>query len=881
MAKRAKKHIKSSTPVETIVHEDHRANIPTVELETFMKSEDRQPKKVLYQQPSDLLFPRDPAADPQLVWQGKDDHDRRPIEVIAAPIYIQDKVHSKAIIEDLRSEKRGDRPAQVDLFSDFNGIDFDDLVDFYKHQQNWSNRMILGDSLQVMASLAGREGLKGLVQCIYVDPPYGIKFGSNWQVSTRKRDVKDGRIEDSTRQPEQVRAFRDTWQLGIHSYLSYLKDRLAVSRDLLAETGSIFVQIGEENVHLVRSLLDEVFGRDNFVSLISVRKTATPSLLLDSAFFYLIWYARDVKRVKYRQLFRERSAVEWVRDTPGGSWGVELKGERRPLRNGEKSDPTRVPAGAEFYALSKLTSAGAAGQPEPFVWHGVTYWPASNAHWKTTAEGLRRLEVANRLESRGGPPWFVRFHRDFPLLPLTNLFDDTAGKSAESIFVVQTQPDVIQRSILMTTDPGDLVLDPTCGSGTTAYVAEQWGRRWITIDTSRVALTLARQRLMSARYPYYQLADGQGDLRRGFKYRRVPHITLKSVANNPDVREGMSRNAIDQALLKHAESEVLYDQPDIDKYIVRVTGPFTVESLSPLLSPGSKRKGDHGPDPEDDDAATFRTVIMDNLRRAGVQNTIRQERLTFLSLVPWPGRFIHAVGEYSEKDQAKRAAICIGPQYGTVDADLVRDAAKEAAGYFDILVVCGFAFDAYIASEFKQLGSLSVLKAAMNPDLSMGGDLLKKTGTANLFTVFGEPDIEVRHEGNQLVVEIRGLDVFDPTTGQIRSHTTDDIACWFIDTDYNAESFFIRHAYFTGANDPYGALKRALKADIDEQAWASLYSTKSRPFPTPKTGKIAVKVINHYGDEVMKVYSIAEEAKYPIPARGPLLQAAERKTKKN
>jgi adenine-specific DNA-methyltransferase len=433
----------------------------------------------------------------------------------------------------------------------------------------------------------------------------------------------------------------------------------------------------------------------------------------------------------------------------------------------------------------------------------------------------------------------------------------------------------------MTTDPGDLVLDPTCGSGTTAYVAEQWGRRWITIDTSRVALALARTRVMAARFPYYLLADSpegvakgaeltgqfpperktEGDIKKGFVYKRVPHVTLKSIANNPDIKEGMSREAIDAAIARHADTEILYDQPYEDNKRIRVTGPLTVESLSPhrVLAtdeerPASEREAAKAPGP-----GQFETMILDNLKKAGVQNTIKKERLTFDRLEPYAGVYLHGEGEYTEDGKSRRVAICIGPEHGTVGPELVKDAAKEAVKGlgFDLLVVCGFAFDPHVSEEAKQYGKLAVLMARMNPDLSMGNELLKKTGAANLFMVFGEPDVKItKQKDGKLVVEIKGVDVYDPTTGQIRSHSTDDIACWFIDTDYNEESFFVRHAYFCGADEPYEKLKRALRAEIDEAAWSSLYSTKSRPFDPPTKGKIAIKVINHYGDEVLKVYDV-------------------------
>lgn len=849
---RAKKSAGVATQVESLLHgEEQRTNIPTAELETFMTDEDRRPREVSYRRPSELLYPRVPTGDPQLVWRGKDEQDSRPLEVMAPPIYIQEKIHPKALIEDLRKQKKGEVPEQADLFSDFNGIAFEDLVDFYQHEQHWSNRMILGDSLEVMTSLAEREGLKGQVQCIYIDPPYGVKFGSNWQVSTRKRDVKDGSLLDATRQPEQVKAFRDTWIDDKHSYLTYLRDRLIASSQLLAPTGSVFVQISDTNEHLVRCLLDEVFGADNFCALIVFKKTTGANSpvarvnVLATVGDFILWYAKDRDRMKYRQLFVDRSP-----DEEAGFNQIE-DGRRLRYEN------------ASSTGFSESLS-------QPFEWQGKVYLPPTGAHWKTTPDGMRKLSWANRLVARGRTVNYKRDADDFPVTPLNHLWTDIrlGYASDPKTYVVQTSSKVVERCVLMTTDPGDLVLDPTCGSGTSAYVAEQWGRRWITIDTSRVAIALARQRLLAARLSQYLLADpATKDIRRGFKYETVAHVTLKSIANNPDIHEDSTAASISAAIKGHSDREILYDRPQVDPEVVRVPGPFTIESLSPYTGSAGERLRTDG---SEFDGAGYTRAIIDNLRAAGVQNTVRDERLTFDRLEPWPGKYVHAVGEYFEEGHPRRAAITIGPQYGTVDADIVRDAAKEAAGFFDILIVCGFAFDAYVANEFKQLGSLAILKANMNPDLSMGGDLLKKTGSGNLFTVCGEPDIDVRSEDGQVVVEIRGLDVYDPTTGQVRAHTTADIACWFIDSAYDGSSFFVRHAYFTGAGDPYKSLRTALKADIDEEAWASLYRTVSRPFEIPKTGKIAVKVINHFGDEVMKVYEVSgggPEPTAPPPVR--------------
>jgi adenine-specific DNA-methyltransferase len=863
---------KNTTPteVESIRHKDKRANIPTEELRDFVADEELAPKTMLY--------PRDPSLDPQLVWKGKDEQDREALAVPVVPIYIQEKIHPQAIINALpRIEQAADD--QPNFFADFNGgpIEFNQKVDFYHHEQNWSNRLILGDSLLAMTSLAEKEGLKGKVQTIYVDPPYGIKFGSNWQVSTRKRDVKDGKPEDATRQPEQVRAFRDTWKLGIHSYLAYLRDRLVVTRDLLTETGSVFVQIGDENIHLVRNVMDEVFGSENFCSLITLTKTsgATTELLAGVA-DYLLWFAKAKEVVKYRNLFAMKPAT-----LEGSAYAriLQSDGRKRTMTAGERSEPSTLPDGSKIYRIDNLTSQRPPGD-FPVNFDGRVYRP-NRGYWKTGEAGMEKLKNAMRLEATNGGLYYVRLLEDFPVVGMSNIWSDTgvAGFASDKKYVVETSTKVIERCLLMTTDPGDLVLDPTCGSGTTAYVAEQWGRRWITCDTSRVALALARTRLMAAKYPYYLLADSsegikkeseltgkippeyrtEDDIRKGFVYKRVPHVTLKSIANNPDIKEGMTREQIDAAIARHADTETLYDQPYVDNKRVRVSGPFSVESLSPhrVLSTADENQDSTVTEQEARKQQDFATMILDNLKKAGVQNTRKEERLTFDRLDPYAGAWLHAAGEYTDTGgKTRRVAVSIGPEHGTVGPQQVKEAAKEAVQGvgFDMLVVCGFAFDPHVAEEAKRYGKLTVLPTKMNPDLVMGDELLKKTGAGNLFMVFGEPDVEISKNNGQIVAEIKGVDVYDPTTGQIRSASTDDIACWFIDTDYNGESFFVRHAYFTGADEPYDKLKRALRADIDEAAWSSLYSTVSRPFDKPKSGKIAVKVINHYGDEVLKVF---------------------------
>jgi adenine-specific DNA-methyltransferase len=894
MAKTPKK--KSPTEITSIRHtKDTRVNIPTEELRDFVADEEKTPKAMLY--------PRDPSLDPQLVWKGKDEQDQSALEVPVVPIYIQEKVHPQALVENLRRSaasgfsRTKDEPEPLTLFSDFNGMEdagFDKKVDFYHHDQHWSNRMILGDSLLVMTSLAEKEGLKGKVQTIYFDPPYGIKFGSNWQVSTRKRDVKDGKVEDATRQPEQVRAFRDTWKLGVHSYLAYMRDRLVVARDLLTESGSIFVQIGDENVHLVRSVLDEVFGSENCIGNIAVQKTTSSTQeYLPQVADYLLWYSKNHQHVKYRPLFLEKSEGAGIQHYTM----LELSdGTRRGATAAERAGD--LPSRSRLFTAGDLQSA-AQGREKgegaacwfPIEINGRRYLPSAKSRWKTNEDGIARLLSANRIVPQDSALRFVRYIDDFPAIALHNMWTDVGG-APDKRYVVETAPRVTERCLLMTTDPGDLVLDPTCGSGTTAHVAEEWGRRWITIDTSRVALALARTRLMGAKYPYYLLADSaegvrreaevtgkippeyktDNDIRKGFVYKRVPHVTLKSIANNPEIKKGMSREEIDAAIQRHADTELLYDKPYEDNKRIRVSGPFTVESLSPhrvLATDEDRPAGER--DGQRDSAVQFEQMILDNLRKSGVQNTVKNERLVFTRLEAYPGQWIQAAGEYNEDrgagapgvgnvGKSRRVAVSIGPEHGTVGPQHVKEAAKEAVQGvgFDVLVVCGFAFDPHVSEEAKRYGKLTVLVARMNPDLSMGDELLKKTGAGNLFMVFGEPDITIMPSGTEgdLAVEIRGVDVYDPTTGQIRSNSTDDIACWFIDTDYNGESFFVRHAYFTGGDEPYEKLKRALRAEIDEGAWSTLYSTVSRPFPPPETGKIAVKVINHYGDEVLKVYDV-------------------------
>ncbi|WP_279070897.1 site-specific DNA-methyltransferase [Microbacterium lacticum] len=869
---------KGPTQVTAYDHDDKRSNIPTADAAATFYDESKEALPP-------LRYPRNVDLDPQLVWRGKDAQDGEDLIVDAPPIYIQEKIAPQALIENLKKQSSGRPSDEIPSLFDFD--DFDELkglenVEFYQHEESWKNRMILGDSLQVMGSLAEREALRGKVQMIYIDPPYGIKFGSNWQVRASKRDVRDGRVDDAAREAEQIKAFRDTWELGIHSYLSYLRDRLVSARDLLTESGCVFVQIGDENVHLVRSLLDEVFGSDNFVSQIAFKTTAgRGSNFLAASSNYLLWFAKDLNKLKYREIYDSKN----VGDDSASLYSRVLlvDGSYRSMTAAERADPSQLPPGARLFRPDNLVSQRPpqAGDLREFEYQGKRYTPGKGV-FKTDKRGLDRLAAARRLwPTSRGTLQYIRFLDDFPAMAMSNVWTDTGTGSftEDKLYVVQTNTKIVQRCILMTTDPGDLVVDPTCGSGTTATVAEQWGRRWITIDTSRVALALARQRIMGAKYPYYTLADSNNgrmveglppaattdDVRHGFVYKKIRHVMLKSIANNPDVKDGMTRIEVDEAILRHADFELLYDQPLEDKSKVRVAGPFTVESLSPHRSVSFDDADGLRPGANDAETPSFEQSILADLRAAGIQNGRRSERLVFEAIETYPGAYVQAIGV--QEESGERLAIALGPQYGTVSASFIKNAAREAIDVGARLVaVLGFAFDPQLGVEtdeegfavvagVRDLGRVKVLVVRMNVDLLMGEEL-KKNGKGNLFTVFGEPDLALRAVGSQWELEVRGVDVYDPTSGEVRSNSTSEIALWMVDTDYDGESFFVRHAYFLGDNDPYKSLKTALKADIDPDVWATLNRPVSVPFDTPSTGKIAVKVINDYGDEVMKVLEV-------------------------
>lgn len=867
----------------------------------------------------------DPHLDPQLIWAGK--AERTSFEVDVVSLHIHERISTKAIVRALKKPEY----IQLSLFAD-PALPLEQEIDFYQHEVDWANRLILGDSLLVMNSLLVRENMAGKVQMIYVDPPYGIKYASNFQPALNARDVKE---DDAslTRQPEQIKAYRDTWRLGIHSYLTYLRDRLLLCRELLADSGSIFVQINDENLHLVRNLLDEVFGRENFVALIAfLTTTGRGARYIDTVYDFLVWYAKEKGQIKYNQMFIERSR-EMIDER---YVNVELpNGETRKLSSNEIEDDF-AEHNVRRFRLSGLTSQGATtGETsQPFFWQGREYRPSVNRHWSTTHDGLRRLSEAQRLTTEGSALVYKRYHEDFPIVPLRNIWTDTGGGAlvSQKLYVVQTAEKVIERCLLMTTDPGDLVFDPTCGSGTTAYCAEKWGRRWITCDTSRVALALARQRLMTATFDYYELADPDKGVSGGFIYETVPHITLESIAKNAEIdaiaakyqpeldrlREEIScavgqelkeweiplkvpeewderarelhrqfkevklkkKREIDESIQKNAPQETLYDRPKVKRGVVRVSGPFTVEAIPmPVIA-----DPDESPIPQfEEQEAGPRSIAGDYL--ASMIELISKNgvvfpggrRMELANMRPLSLGILHAEAESGEL----RVAISFGPQYGPVTVHQVSEAilAARANGY-DALILAGFSFDSG-AQDFLEkipLKGLSVHFANISPDVLLG-DLLKTPRHGQLFTVFGQPDVRLYRKTKQgewmaadakdflpamqkgaispdaeCLVEVRGVDVYDPNTGECQSISGQEVAAWFLDVDYDGKVFHVCQAFFpNGGKNPWDKLERALKGKIDKRKFEDLRGTVSFPFLPGENRRVAVKVIDFRGNEVMRI----------------------------
>ncbi len=893
--------------IESIKHKgDKRAHIPSKEEAGY---EDANPK--VQQGKKTLELPKNPVVhrgqDPELFWLNKYGNDDREelLKVDIRSLYRHEHIAPETLIKNLYKVTET-QSKQLDLFSVNelfgNALEKDELEkvsEYYQHQDGWTNRLIQGDSLLVMASLLEREGMAGQVQTIYFDPPYGIKYGGNWQIKLNNRDVKDGNDEALTGEPEQIKAFRDTWELGIHSYLGYLRDRLLIAKELLNDSGSCFVQIGDENVHLVRNVLDEVFGSENFVSLISFR-TSTPlsSGLLSKTCDYIIWFAKDISKIKYRQLFEEKP----IGAGTNYMWVENEKGERRRMTKEESEKPYLV-KGKIFYPSDFASSGYTDSCFYEFEFEGKKINPGKKS-WRTNKDGVKRLIQKNRIMLLGNNnrPCYVLYHSDNPLQEINNFWTDTRS-AMDKQYVVETDTSVIQKCILMTTDPGDLVLDPTCGSGTTAFVAEQWGRRWITIDTSRIALNIAKQRLMTAVFPYYHLysnvqvqkeeqegkikkkitekseSEKTHDIRQGFVYEEVPHITLKSLAND-----------------EPPETETLYDKPYEDKKKLRVCGPFTVETLQNYepIPVGELEEESRGYD-----EASFAEVVKTHLESAGIKNGRKDEQVVFSRVELLSHPYLHAEGFYNQVSssqfsdegmdtkneplktknyQEAKAYIHIGPKFGTVSKNAVNEAVKECRlrGDAQWLIILGFSFESDIegSSQTTSLGRFEVTKARIHDDLLQEG-LKKKPGkSAASFVTIGEPDIALHKDGNTVSVEIQGLDIYDPIKDEVKARNVSDIAYWMVDDDYDGSNFIVKQVFFCGGDkDEFDKWKKGLESlakdntkkkvektlriEIDDEAFDRLYGYVSHPIEVKKKGqKIAVRVISQFGEETTKVLTV-------------------------
>ena len=768
----------------------------------------------------------DPHLDPQLVWSGK--AERTSFEVPVVPLHIHERVSPRSIVGTL--EKK--RSHQLRLFDEAE-FPLDKRVDFYKHDMDWANRLILGDSLLVMNSLLTKELMTGKVQMIYIDPPYGISYNSNFQSQLGQTTVRDGDDSFLTREPEQIKAYRDTWELGVHSYLAYIQDRLMLSRELLSETGSIFVQINDENLHHVKEILDEVFGLQNFCSVICLQKTGGKgSKLLSNVFDFILWYAKNKETVKYHELFMDKEL--------GGEGSakyeyIELEdGTRRRATAREKVDRHALPKKSRVFRLDNMTSQS--GSVVELEFQGKRY----QGKWKTNMEGFKRLVEANRIVASENTLNYVRYLDDFAAYPLTNYWPlgGIQSRSDPKVYVVQTATSAIQNCILMATDPGDLVFDPTCGSGTTAFVAEQWGRRWITCDTSRVAVAIARQRLMTAIYPYYVLSQPMEGVRSGFKCKTIPHVMLRTIAQN-----------------EFAETEIFYDQPQIDKSAVRVSGPFTVEAIPAPSVETLERERKEGIGYE---IGQYVSTLIEAIRKSGVIFP-QGKKLGLQSVVPISSAgFLHAEG-LSVNGENRKVVISFGPRYGPLSARQTEEAIRAAtvAGY-QLLILAGFQIDP-AAEAFVQRTAvkLDVQFAHINPDMEIH-DLLKQTQGSQLFSVFGEPDIELKQVGQveTYVAKLLGVDVYDPVTGNTEQTSGDAIPAWFLDEDYDGYSFNICQAFFpdgaTGKN-PWDKLENALHGIIDKEKVEQLKSNESLPFESGEHKTIAVKVFDNRGNEVIKI----------------------------
>lgn len=853
-----------SQKIDSIKHKDQRAHIPSKEEAGYEESNSKvNSGKTTLELPLNPVTHR--GQDPELYWlnkYGNDDLDEV-LKVDIRSLYRHEHIAPEALIKGLyKTTIENKNVDQIDMFSTNelfgNALDRDELEkvsEYYQHNDGWSNRLIQGDSHLVMASLLEREGMAGQIQTIYIDPPYGISYGSNWQMKLNSRVVKEN--DDSVSgEPEMIKAFRDTWEFGIHSYLSYLRDRLLIAKELLIESGSCFVQISDENVHLVRNLMDEVFGSENFVAEIILKKTSgLGTKLLKGIYDVIIWYSKDKGNLKYRQLFKEKDDSDIL-----ASFNlIEENGKRRSIKKSEVHDMSSLKKKGKICRTGDLSSSGLTPScVYSFEYNGGIYNPVKGKSWKTNLEGMKSLAQKGRLDNSGNTLRYVIYLDDFPITEYTNIWDGIGGAN-NKVYVVQTAETAIQRCILMSSDPGDLILDPTCGSGTTAYVAEQWGRRWITIDTSRIALNIAKQRLMTSIYPFYSLYDSsKNDIRQGFNYKTAPHITLRSIAQDENPPE-----------------ETLYDKPLEFKNKLRVSGPFTVETLQ-NFEPVNPESLDDGSQQEED-SGDFEEKIFEHLKSAGVKNGIKNEQAVFIRVEKLADSYLHAEGFYQDSEgNEKKAYFHIGPKFGTVAKKAVNEAIKSCRqrGDADWLIILGFSFESDITNQnvTMSVGSFEVSKVRMHDDLMQEG-LLKKDKKAASFVTIGEPDIALHREGDEATVEVEGLDIYDPIQDVVKARNVEDIAYWMVDDDYDGSNFVVKQVFFCGGTkDEFKKWRKGLnvlakdktkkkveltlKIEIDDDAFDRLYGFKSHPFKLEKGKKVAVRVISQFGEESTKVLTL-------------------------
>lgn len=833
MAKRINKATKATTqkPIEQYEHKDkQRVNNPPVGL-VDAHTDNGGYKKKTYQY--------DPHLDPQLQWAGKAEHTS--FDVPTVSLHVHERIDPRRIIETVKKEEEA--TTQMSLF-ETEKKPLREAIEFYKHKENWSNRLIAGDSLLVMNSLLEKEGMGGKVQMVYFDPPYGIKYGSNFQPFVNKRDVKDGSDGDLTSEPEMLKAFRDTWELGIHSYLTYLRDRLLLAKDLLHESGSVFVQISDENVHRVRAILDEVLGSENFISeIIVIKSGALGSKLLPRRNDFILWYAKDISKLKYRALFSETT----YNDKSDQYSLIEENGKIRTATKEEKS-MAKLPSNLKAFRYVILTKPGP-GAKYDIEFQGKIFNSGAR-WWGFPKESLEKLCKKGRVGIQGNSLGGIKYYEDFPASELNNVWTDTGtGSGMGKIYVVQTNDKIISRCLLMSTDPGDLVLDITCGSGTTAYVSEQFGRRWMTCDTSRVAITLAKQRLMTSNFNYYELARPAEGIASGFKYKTVPHITLQSIANDEPVPQ-----------------ETLYDQPFIDNKRTRVTGPFTMEAVpAPVAKSFEDVEADTAIEADNSVSRSGETLRQDEWRNELLRAGVRAKGgklIEFTRVEPLSGtRFLQAEGETKE-DNPKRVVVCFGPEHAPLEQRMVELALEEARTLKpkpEIILFCAFHFDSEARKDIEETNwpGITLLEAQMNADL-LTDDLKKKRSSNESFWLIGQPDVQIKEiksgdDKGKYTVEVNGFDYYNPKTGTVDSGGKGDIAMWMLDHDYDGRSLFPSQVFFpmAGAKEGWATLAKNLKAEIDEEKIEAFGGTVSLPFTPGKN--VAVKIIDARGIESLKI----------------------------